>query len=818
MRLISTLLFTMFLAASSLAQVVLDSAPLTEDLIIREGLTISNTGRSGRWPIHTDTILHAHATGSWQIPEATMTLTNHEGEEIEWRAIEANEDGAFPGRDLRRGYLHVTIETPRERMLILKARGHGFFMINGAPRGGNPYGYDYFHVPIHLQAGSNELLVKHSRGSLRLSLAEPRNDVYLHTGDMTLPDIRSHELETQVGGIIVINAQDEAVTEYAIETTIGSRSERSEAFSILPGTVRKVPFRIPAPDAPEGESISATVSLLSGDDVVDEIDITLGVRSPGQTYRKTFISEIDGSVQYYAVNPQNRLPGDEAPGALFLSLHGASVEAMNQANAYSSKTWGTLVAPTNRRPFGFDWEDWGRLDAIEVLELATKRYQPDASRVYLTGHSMGGHGTWQVGAHFPDRFAAIAPSAGWISFMSYTGAPEDENPDPVMDILLRARNRSDTLALKHNYKRQGIYIIHGDADNNVPVDQARQMMEELEPFHRDIMIHEEPGQGHWWDISDEPGADCVDWAPMFDFFARHAIPHPTMVRDIDFTTVNPAISSRHTWVEVLLQEEMLRLSRIQVRIDPGMKRFVGSTENIQRLRLHTMMIPDAERVDVQLDEQTLTVAPSANHTILLQKTDGTWETLDAVNTAEKGPHRYGPFKEAFQHNMVFVVGTAGNEAETTWAMNKARSDAETWWYRGNGSVDIVPDTDLADALAAGNRNVILYGNADTNSAWDTLLGDAPIRVSSGAVQLGETTLSGDDYACVFAYPMKDSESNMVAVVSGSGLPGMHTTNQLPYFISGAGFPDYLVLTPESLLEGTDSVEYAGFFTAGWELP
>ena len=45
----------------------------------------------------------------------------------------------------------------------------------------------------------------------------------------------------------------------------------------------------------------------------------------------------------------------------------------------------------------------------------------DPDRIYLTGHSMGGHGTWHLAANDPDRWAAIAPSAGWISFDTYGG-------------------------------------------------------------------------------------------------------------------------------------------------------------------------------------------------------------------------------------------------------------------------------------------------------------------------------------------------------------------------------------------------------------
>ena len=94
-----------------------------------------------------------------------------------------------------------------------------------------------------------------------------------------------------------------------------------------------------------------------------------------------------------------------------LSLHGASVKALNQVNAYGQKDWCHIVAPTNRRPYGFDWEDWGRMDALEVLDLAREQLGTDPQRTYLTGHSMGGHGAWHLGVTYPDRFAAVGPSA-----------------------------------------------------------------------------------------------------------------------------------------------------------------------------------------------------------------------------------------------------------------------------------------------------------------------------------------------------------------------------------------------------------------------
>src|SRR5690606_1583172 len=112
---------------------------------------------------------------------------------------------------------------------------------------------------------------------------------------------------------------------------------------------------------------------------------------------------------------------------------------------------------------------------------------------WLTGHSMGGHGTWSVGGHFPDKFAAVAPSAGWESFWSYSGIGGSfEEKTPVTDLLDRSANPSRTLLRKNNYRQQAVYILHGDADDNVPVSEARNMRDVLKEFHTDLQYFEQP--------------------------------------------------------------------------------------------------------------------------------------------------------------------------------------------------------------------------------------------------------------------------------------------------------------------------------------
>ena len=250
----------------------------------------------------------------------------------------------------------------------------------------------------------------------------------------------------------------------------------------------------------------------------DVVPLTLRVSAPGLAspvdhpmeltvvpaevpYRQSFLSDVDGSVQYYGVHP----PSDFDPAraySLLLSLHGASVEAIGQARAYEQKDWAFVIAPTNRRPFGFDWEEWGHLNGMAALNHATATLRIDPARVYVTGHSMGGHGTWQFGVHHPGRFAVVAPSAGWASFYSYTGATRPGG------VFARSRAQSDSLRYFSNLARRGVYVIHGDADDNVPVREGRDNSAAAERESDDVVYHEEPGVGHWWDKSDRPGADC----------------------------------------------------------------------------------------------------------------------------------------------------------------------------------------------------------------------------------------------------------------------------------------------------------------------
>jgi pimeloyl-ACP methyl ester carboxylesterase len=585
-----------------------------------------------------------------------------------------------------------------------------------------------------------------------------------------------------------------------------------------PFSVTKVPFQFSAneqtPEEKPNLQISTGFPPNSQVLAVGQISLKPQIKRPDQTHRRTFRSDIDGSVQYYSVVPASAPKGGEpkvAPG-LTLTLHGAAVEAQGQAACFAQKPWTYVVAPTNRRPFGFDWEDWGRLDALEVLRDAEKVFHTDPQRRWLTGHSMGGHGTWHLGVTFPGKFAAIGPSAGWISMFSYAGMRKNEGNDPIAELLARASSPSDTLALVKNTSADGVYILHGENDDNVPVQQAREMRKVLGDFHTDFCYFEQKNVGHWW------GNDCVDWKPMFEFFQRHTIPENKAVKKVDFTTASPGVSADCYWACIEAQIKPLVLSHIQIEHDPAKRSFKGKTENVSCLSLDIGHLEVNKPFEIELDGQKLGRIewPNAGHRIWLTRHNEQWTMKGPPSPALKGPHRYGPFKDAFRNHMMFVYGTHGSAEENAWALAKARFDAETFWYRGNGFIEMVPDSDF-DPKKEPDRNVILYGNSSTNSAWKPLLGDSPVQIGPGLVKIGEREAKGDNLGCMFIQPRPGSDIASVGIISGTGLKGMRTLDRMPIFVSGIAYPDLFLVDSEMLTSGMKGVRAAGFFGNDWKV-
>jgi poly(3-hydroxybutyrate) depolymerase len=768
----------MFFAPLALAHLAIAPAHRLEPRSITEGLAIGNVSAPGRRPIPEDAVVDQLIEGKFSFPTEGQAV-EFRGRKQQWRKISAGKDGWFEDPALENGYLAVQIDEPSPTDLILNAQGDSLVYVNGAPRAGDPYSYGYLNLPIHLNQGANVLLFVAGRGRISIKTRPIVKPLILQTEDATLPDLVLGSTDPVYASVVALNSS----ARFAKGLCIRARASGGAWMdvrnqTIPPYSARKLVCRVPIPTKLTPGSSSFEVQLIQSGKVLDSVNLPVQVKNPLDLQKRTFISQVDGSVQYFAVRPAAK---PSTSNALVLTLHGASVEALGQAAAYAQKDWATIVAPTNRRPYGFDWEGIGREDALEVLNLAKAQFPYNPDRVDLTGHSMGGHGTWSIGTMYPGLFASIAPSAGWISFWSYAGGWTPPKNQPTLELLRRSMNVGDTLGRLDNTLSENVYILHGSADDNVPVEQAREMKAKLEEIHHpDLQYHEQPGAGHWW------GNQCVDWPPIFQMIADSRLnldaPH------VDFTTQNPAVASNDRWVTILEQREFLVPSRIVAdRSADGSVKI--ATDNVAAFRLAGL----GSDAKVIVDGQPLAAALS------YEFRNGNWES-GSLSPSQKSPERGSGFKQVFNHRFLFVVGTGGAAEENDWALTRAVFFAETLMYRGNGAVDLILDTDYSPSKAHG-RNVILLGNSHTNKAWKRLLGKCPLPTP-------ETQTGG-----LLIYPKPAEPDTLVGAIFGEGLEGMRLTDRLVLFGSGVDYPDWIVFG-----EGYPGEVVAdGFFDNRWRV-
>lgn len=776
----------------------------------RQGYFLPVTAPSGYLFTTSDGLGWEIATGKFKAPSANdLTATNYgrTREAVQWTPIEADSTGKFANRALRRAYVFTEYKADKPQIALLESSGNTRTFINGMPHEGDHYDFAYTLIPFRMQKGMNEFIFTPGRfGRVEAKLIIPTKPVMLTKRDMTLPDIINGEGE-KWAAIRIVNAQEKALTGLKIQCTLeNGESATLTTDDVMPMMVRKVKFRIPGATSSKKGETKATVILQdkSGKEI-DRTEISLQQKDASSIHERTFISDVDGSVQYYSVNPSTT-QGDNQ--ALFLSVHGASVEARNQARAYVPKDWGHIIAPTNRRPFGFNWEEWGRIDAMEVLAEAEKVFKTDPAHTYLTGHSMGGHGTWFLGVTYPDRFAAIAPCASYPDIAKYSRPNADAANvgEKHFPMICQAANAGRVLDLRKNFLQSGIYILHGDSDNVVPIEQVRRMREILGTFHPDFCYYEYPGGSHWY------SNESVDWKPIFDYFRWHSVPSVDKVKQLEFHTASPAISAKDYWVTINQQDTAYDFSSVSFKqTDNGIS---GTTSNVAAITFDFPALKLPAEASITIDNET--ILADGTRPAVLKKVAGKWTLVEEIPVTEKYPSRYGGFKQAFDNRVVFVYATGGNKEENTWYQNKARFDAETFLYRGNGSIDVIADKDFIPSAYA-DRNVVLYGNASNNKAWNKLLKNAPIQVLKGEIRMGDKVLKGNDLGTYFVYPRPDSPTASVGVVAGTGIEGMKATYPNDYISGITGFPDLLIFNVDILKEGIHGIRVSGFFGNDWSV-
>jgi predicted peptidase len=138
--------------------------------------------------------------------------------------------------------------------------------------------------------------------------------------------------------------------------------------------------------------------------------------------------------------------------------------------------------------------------ALAALGQTESEFATDPARVYLTGLSLGGAGTWYLAYRHPNRFAALLVICARVR-------PGPNTTDPVVPVA----NGEPFATLAGKVRHLPIWVFHGDADPTVPVDESRGIVAALKSLNAPVRYSELAGVGHnSWDAAYR-SPEVIEW-------------------------------------------------------------------------------------------------------------------------------------------------------------------------------------------------------------------------------------------------------------------------------------------------------------------
>jgi predicted esterase len=217
---------------------------------------------------------------------------------------------------------------------------------------------------------------------------------------------------------------------------------------------------------------------------------------PGQSIR---VGDADMSYGLYV--PASYSPSRRYP--LVICLHGAGFDGNTYLDRWQPRLGEDYILACPTLEDGSWWTREGEELVLAVLSKVSREYRIDPDRVFLTGMSNGGIGTYLIGLNHPDRFAALIPMAGVL-------------PHALFPLLDNAKNIS-------------FYLIHGSQDQVMPVQYSRDVKAYLEQkgytvvYREHEQVHPVAG-GHFFPREELPA--LVDWLKVQ---ARRPVPQELVV-------------------------------------------------------------------------------------------------------------------------------------------------------------------------------------------------------------------------------------------------------------------------------------------------
>ncbi len=539
------------------------------------------------------------------------------------------------------------------------------------------------------------------------------------------------------------------------------------------------------------------------------------------SFLRGYYSDIEGSLQGYAVHAPNEYePGQPYP--LVINLHGYDPGFAAWHENQFLPAFMPFATEKGRyivvNPFGRGntmYQNIGENDVLTVLAEVKRLYDIDENRIYLTGGSMGGAGTWNIGLAFPDKFAALAPIMGPTEYAFWTGL-DTTDLSPERTFILAKRS---ALSFAENASNLPVLCNHGVKDDIVPIAQSRKIVKRLRALGYNITYKEHPEAMHG---GFDPQMD-YDIYNGFEDKKRDGFPKRVVYKTASLK------HNRAYWAEIDRFADVMAFAKIEGEIMDRRTIHVR-TDNISefslRLNKNLVDIPAEIKISVN-DEPALSASVSGELLIRFgakQKKDGTvsgWTVLPDSNKSElvKTEILCGPILDAYNSGFMLVAGTAGSKMETKMNIREAEAFSEQWQAWQHVPCRLKKDSEISENDIA-QFNLILFGGPNNNGVTKKIEADLPIRFEKNAVIVGEKKYRGQNVGAVFIYPNPLNRGRYVVVNAGNSWQAMDGIVRR----MGSDF-DYIIFdertTGINFHQGNMTVDGSplacGFFDQDWQV-
>lgn len=201
----------------------------------------------------------------------------------------------------------------------------------------------------------------------------------------------------------------------------------------------------------------------------------------------------DVQYRYLSYTPKEYNTDTLKKWPLIIYLHGGSRRGTDLIKLYADGIPDQLyrgrefpfiiIAPQCPEHIRWSTDNWFE----NLFKEVNDKYRIDTNRVYLTGFSLGGAGTWYIATKYPDKFAAIAPMSGFTSHMDFI----DNNIEMLINMP--------------------IWAFHGRIDIVVPFEETERIIKKLDGKNKDLKFSVEPEAGHWINWLVYPNQELYDW-------------------------------------------------------------------------------------------------------------------------------------------------------------------------------------------------------------------------------------------------------------------------------------------------------------------